>query len=119
LTTTDISHQEACFPSFYLQMTVIVPAEAMKMLKGMLNSLKILTLHLDGEKSQILSILTASIDHAPKPYHYIVRKSWLFLFWLVGQLEFENLQESSLVPKIMQIISLSLCVLLNYTRSAM
>jgi len=44
-------------------------------------------LHPDSEKSQILS----SIDRlCTQPYHNPVRKSWLFLPWLVGQLEFEN-----------------------------
>ena len=62
---------------------------------------------------------TNSIDRlCTQPYHNPVRKSWLFLSWLVGQLEFQKLclffccfTESSPVPKIQQIICLLLCVL--------
>jgi len=57
-------------------MIVIVPAEALEEAK---RHAKLLSfeenfdaLHSDGEKSQILSICT-------QPYHYPVRKSWLFL----------------------------------------
>jgi len=36
-------------------------------------------------------IQTNSIDRLwTQPYHFTMRKSWLFLSWLVGQFEFEN-----------------------------
>ena len=78
------------------------------------------TRHPDGEKSQILSIPTTQMDYAPNLI--TMKKNWLFLSWLVGQLEFENLclffcyfKESSPVPKIQQIICLLLCVLFTTT----
>jgi len=41
--------------------------------------------HPDGERSQILSILTAQTDYAPnRTYQNTMRKSWLLLSWLVG-----------------------------------
>jgi len=56
---------------------------------------------------------TNSIDRlCTKPYHYPVRKSWLFLSWQVEQLEFKNLnlffcyfKERSLVPKTLQLFA--------------
>jgi len=66
LTTTDTNHQKYLFHHFNQQMIVIVPAEALEgMLKFLNFAEKFDALHPDGEKSQILSILTAWIDYAP------------------------------------------------------
>ena len=68
---------------------------------------------------------TNSIDRlCIQPYHITMRKSWLFLSWLVGQFEFENscfvfcfLRESNPVLVTQWIICLLLCVLFNYINS--
>ena len=80
--------------------------------------------HSDGEKSQILSILTAYIDYVPNLSTTLWGRVGLFLSWLVRQHEFKNsclffccLKESSPEPKIQQIICLLLCVLFNYSNS--
>jgi len=57
---------------------------------------------------------TNSIDRpCIQPYHNPMRKSWIFLSWLVEQLEFENsnlffchFKERSPVPKTLQIVCL-------------
>jgi len=60
LTTTDTNHQETSVPSLII---VIVPVEALEVAKDMLKLLNFAqnfnALRPDGEKSQILSILTA------------------------------------------------------------
>jgi len=59
------------------QLISIVPAEALDMLDYAENFDAV---HPNGEKSQIVLILTAYTE----TYHNAVRKSWLFLSWLVG-----------------------------------
>ena len=68
-------------------MIVIVPAEELEEAKGMqkiLNFAEIFdTLHPDGEKSQILFILTPQIEYAPKRITALLYKAIPLPLWNV------------------------------------
>ena len=67
------------------QIIVIAPAEALEEVKGMLKFCRKLWCSSPRWWKVSDTLHTNSIDRlCTQPYHYIVRKSWLFLSWLVG-----------------------------------